>query len=270
MEYSAIKITPLEAEKILFELYNIKGKASSLPGYIDFNFRIKIENEEGYILKISRPEENKKYLDFQQHLLQSIKASDKNLIAPRVVTDKNNDSISEIIDGFGKKRFVRMLTWVSGRVWSSVNPQLEDFRFSLGEQCGILTKALQSFDHPEAHYYFDWDIAQSLWTKEHLHLFSDPKKEILSNHQAKFEAIQTSYKKLRKSVVHNDPNDNNIIVFSNVLHPKAKAAIDYGDALYTQIINDVAILCSYGIMRHNDPLNASLAFVKGYHSVFPL
>ena len=270
MDYSTIKVSSSEAEKILFELYNIKGKASSLPGYIDFNFRIKIENEEGYILKISRPEENKKYLDFQQHLLQSIKASDKNLIAPRVITDKNNNSISEITDGFGKKRFVRMLTWVSGRVWSSVNPQLEDFRFSLGEQCGILTKALQSFDHPEAHYYFDWDIAQSLWTKEHLHLFTDQKKEILSHHQNKFEAIQTSYKKLRKSVVHNDPNDNNIIVSSDLIHPKAKAAIDYGDALYTQTINDVAILCAYGVMGHNDSLNASLAFVKGYHSTFPL
>ncbi len=270
MDYKTIKITTSEAEKILFELYNIKGKASSLPGYIDFNFRIKIENEEGYILKISRPDENKKYLEFQQDLLQSIEASDENLIAPKVIKDKNNNSISEITDAFGKRRFVRMLTWVSGSVWSSVNPQLEDFRFSLGEQCGILTKALQSFDHPEAHYTFEWDIAQSLWTKEHLHLFSEPKKEILSYHQDKFEAIQTSYTKLRKSVVHNDPNDNNIIVSSDVLHPRAKAAIDYGDAIYTQTINDVAILCAYGVMEHNDSLDASLALVKGYHSTFPL
>ena len=128
MNYNTIKITPSEAENILFELYDIKGKASSLPGYVDFNFRIKIENEEGYILKICRPEENKKYLEFQQHLLQSIEASDEKLIAPRVITDKNKNSISEITDEFGKKRFVRMLTWVSGNVWSSVNPQLEDFR----------------------------------------------------------------------------------------------------------------------------------------------
>ena len=163
MDYNTIKITVAEAEKILFDLYGIKGKASSLPGYIDFNFRIKIENEEGYILKICRPDENKKHLEYQQYLLQFIESSDEIIIAPKVITDKNNDSISEITDAFGKKRFVRMLTWVSGSVWSSVNPQLEDFRFSLGEQCGILTKALQSFDHPEAHYNFDWDIAQSLW-----------------------------------------------------------------------------------------------------------
>ncbi len=270
MDYNTIKISTKQAEKILFELFNIKGKASSLPGYVDFNFRMKVENNEGFILKISRPEENKKYLDFQQNLLQSIEASDEDLITPKVITDIHGNSISEITDEFGKKRFVRLLTWVSGRVWSSVNPQLEDFRFSLGEQCGILTKALQNFDHPEAHYKFEWDISQSLWTKEQLHLFSENKKEILSYHQEKFEAIQSTYSKLRKSVVHNDPNDNNIIVSADALNPRAEAAIDYGDALYTQTINDLAILCAYGAMGHNDSLDASLTLVKGYHSTFPL
>ncbi|MBL4905359.1 MAG: aminotransferase class III-fold pyridoxal phosphate-dependent enzyme [Flavobacteriaceae bacterium] len=270
MDYNSIKISTEQAEKILFELYDIKGKAAALPGYVDFNFRIKVKNKEGFILKISRPEENKKYVEFQQNLLQTIEASDENLIAPKVVTDINGNSISEIKDDFGKNRLVRLLTWVSGRVWSAVNPQLEDFRFSLGEQCGILTKALQSFDHPEAHYTFEWDIAQSLWTKEQLHLFTAEKKEILSYHQDQFENSQASYLKLRKSVVHNDPNDNNIIVSDDVINPKAIAAIDYGDAMYTQTINDVAILCAYGVMRHKDSLNASLALVKGYHSTFPL
>tara|TARA_R110002073_G_scaffold313380_3_gene485344 strand:- start:54759 stop:57788 length:3030 start_codon:yes stop_codon:yes gene_type:complete len=270
MNYDTIKITSNQAEKTLFELYGIKGKASSLPGYVDFNFRIKVESEEGYILKISRPEENEQYLDFQQNLLQTIEASNENLIAPKVVLDVHENSISEITDDHGKKRFVRLLTWVSGRVWSAVNPQLEDFRFSLGEQCGILTKSLQNFDHPQAHYTFEWDVAQSLWTKEQLHLFSEDKKEILSYHQNRFEKTQTSYLKLRKSVVHNDPNDNNIIVSDNILYPRAKAAIDYGDAIHTQTINDLAILCAYGTMGHNDPLDASLALVKGYHSTFPL
>ena len=78
MDYSRIKISVKQAEKIVFDLYGIQGKASSLPGYIDFNFRIKVKNEEGYILKISRPEENKKYLDYQQYLLQYIKEKRKN------------------------------------------------------------------------------------------------------------------------------------------------------------------------------------------------
>ena len=270
MNYTQQKISIPEAEKFLFDHYNIKGTASPLPGYVDFNFRIKVENEEGYILKISRVEENKKYLEYQQHLLQFIENSDEEIIAPMAVTDKNNHLISEITDRFGKIRCVRLLTWVSGNLWSAVNPQLEDLRFSIGEQCGTLTKALQGFKHPEAHYNFEWDIAQSLWTKKHFHLFEATEKEILMQYQNKFEACQPSYIALRKSIVHNDPNDNNIIVTQNRLQPKAKAAIDYGDAIHTQIINDTAILCTYGIMRHNDPLDAALAFIKGYHFSFPL
>ena len=270
MDYNQLKISTDQAEKILFKLFKIKGTASLLPGYVDFNFRIKIDDEEGYILKISRPEENKKYLEYQQQLLQYIENSNPELIAPKAIKDSNSNLISEITDDFGRIRCVRLLSWVSGKVWSSVNPQLEDFRFSLGKQCGLLTKALQEFDHPEAHYNFEWDIAQSLWTKEHLHLFEAKEKEILINFQSKFEACNSSYSKLRKSVVHNDPNDNNIIVSEDVLESKAKAAIDYGDAIYTQTINDLSILCAYGTMKHQDPLNASLALIKGYHSSFNL
>ena len=42
MNYAQQKISTSEAEKILFDLYQIKGTASPLPGYVDFNFRIKI------------------------------------------------------------------------------------------------------------------------------------------------------------------------------------------------------------------------------------
>ena len=183
---------------------------------------------------------------------------------------RDSHLISEIKDRYKKTRCVRLLSCVSGKVWSAVNPQLEDLRLSIGSQCGILTKVLQWFKHPEAHYNFELDIAQSLWTKKQLHLFETPEKEILMLFQKKFEAVQHSYQLLRQSIVHNDPNDNNIIVTTNIEHPKAKAAIDYGDAMHTQTINDLAILCAYGTMGHNDPLEASLAFIKGYHSSFPL
>lgn len=270
MDYNHIKINPDKAEKILLEVYGIEGTASPLPGYVDFNFKIKTKEEERFVLKISRPNENKKYLDYQQKLLQYIHQSDEKIMAPKVLFDQNDEAISEIIDDYGNKRYVRMLTWVSGRVWSAVNPQLANFRQSLGEQCGILTKILENFNHPEAHYYFEWDIAQGLWTKKHLHLFDEQKKEVLSYFQDLFEASQASYKKLRKSVVHNDPNDNNIIVSLDLRNPKAIAAIDYGDAMYTQTINDLAILCAYGAFGHENPLSALLDLVKGYHSKFKL
>jgi len=270
MNYNELKITNQQAENIVFELFNIRGDASLLPGEVDFNFRIKVEREEGYILKVSRPDEDVDYLEFQQQLIQSIEKNDQKLIAPKVIKDKNGDPVSKIIDEFGQHRKVRLLNWIPGRVWNSVNPQLDDLRFSLGEQFGRLTKVLQGFDHQKAHREFVWDIAQSLWTKEHTHLFEDDNKKIIEFFQDKFEASLASYEKLRKAIVHNDANDNNIIVSPEPINPEVRAAIDYGDAIHTQIINDVAIACAYAIMDHNDPLDAALPIVKGYHSTFPL
>ncbi len=270
IDYPAIKVTSVEAEKLALKLFNIKGKASALPGELDFNFRLKSENGEGYILKVSRPNENEAYLDFQQKLLQHIDSQQTNIIAPRVILDVNGKAISEYDDDIGNSRKVRLLSWISGRIWSSVNPQLDDLRFSLGKQCGKLTAALLGFEHPMANREFEWDIAQALWTKTHLNLFDKDRKEIATYFQSKFEDAFKTYSKLRKSVVHNDANDNNVIVSEDIIAPEVKAAIDYGDAVYTQTINDVAITCAYAIMHHNDPLQAALPIIKGYHSNFPL
>lgn len=268
--FNHLHISPKQAEDIVLHQYNIHGKAVQLPGEVDFNFRIKVSKGEGYVLKISRPDENEGYLDFQQHLLQYIENQDQNRIVPTVILDVNGGAISEITDGNGNQRKIRLLTWISGRLWSGVNPQLDTLRFSLGEQCGLLTKALQGFEHSEAHRDFEWDVSQSLWTKEFNHLFKGKKREIISFFQCSFETNKVAYGILRKAVVHNDANDNNVVVSSELIDPKVRAIIDYGDAIHTQIINNLAIACAYAIMNHNDPLEAALPILKGYHSTFRL
>ncbi len=270
MNFNTLKITLQQTESLLREHFNVSGKASPLPGYIDFNFRIQVDDGEGYLLKISRPDEDVEYLDFQQKLLQYVEKKGRELISPRVVLDRKGNSMAWFTDDGGNRRMLRLLTWVSGRLWSDVNPQLDELRFSLGEQCGKLTHALQGFDHPQAHRKFEWDIAVSLWTTAHLDLFDEQEQRILRSFQRDFEKTQNPYNKLRKAVVHNDANDNNLIVSEVLIQPTVKAAIDYGDAVHTQIINDLAIACAYAIMGHNAPLEAALPIVKGYHAMFPL
>ncbi len=270
MSYEFFKISPKYAEEILLELFDIKGIASQLPGEIDLNFRIKIKTEDRYILKISSPDEDLEYLEFQKDLLLFIEKHGKQIIAPKVVKNKFGEFNSIIKDDFGRQRNVRLLTWVSGRIWSTVNPRLDDLHFSLGEHCGILTKLLQSFEHSKASRKFDWDISQSLWTKKYNHLFKWEQVEMISYFQNRFESKLKAYSKLRKGVVHNDVNDNNIIVDAGLISPNVKGIIDYGDAIKTQIINDVAITCTYAIMSHNEPLAIANQIVKGYHSAVVL
>ncbi len=270
MNYSLLKITTEKAEKIALELFNIQGVATPLPGEIDFNFRLKVAKRDGYILKISRPDEDGEYLDFQQQLLLHVAKKGRDLISPHVSPDIKGNAISQFTDEKGNRRKVRLLTWIPGRIWSSVNPQLGELRFSLGENCGRLTQALQGFDHQMAHRDFVWDIAQAAWTKPHIDLFEGEQREIITFFHNIFEGIQHTYNTLRKAVVHNDANDNNVIVSAELIHPKVKASIDYGDSVYTQIINDLAVACAYAIMHHNDPLDAALPIIEGYHTTFAL
>ena len=199
--------------------------------------------------------------------IQNKKPSFKYPSIIQTVSGKNSFSF---IDAAHYTRNVRLLEWVPGRLWSAVNPQLDNLRYSLGEVCGEISSLLQDFNHPKASRIFDWDIAQASWTYNHINLFSKEEKECLEFYTKKFEEIQPQYKNFRKSVVHNDANDNNIIVSNDLVNPVVETVIDYGDAAYTQTINDLAVAVAYAIMDHADPLSAALPIVSGYHKKFPL
>ena len=268
-DYLSIQIKIDQAEKIAKDLYNIDGKAIALPGELDFNFRIKTETE-SYILKISRPEMEVSYIEFQQAILGYIANSKYEIDAPKTIPDGDGNFISEITDTAGNTRKVRLLSWMNGRLWSTVNPIKDNLLLSLGKEAGKLTNALQGFDHPQAHREFEWDIAQAKWTYEYVHLFSENQQRIVKHFQKQYKSFQNEYQNLRKGVVHNDANDNNVIVTNDFVNPKAKAIIDYGDAIYTPIINDLAIAAAYAIMHKPDALAAAVVIVKGYNSKFPL
>jgi len=69
MSSTHTKISTEIAENILSEHFDINGSATSLPGEIDFNFKIKVQGESLYILKISRPNNSDNRINFQQKLL---------------------------------------------------------------------------------------------------------------------------------------------------------------------------------------------------------
>jgi 4-aminobutyrate aminotransferase-like enzyme/Ser/Thr protein kinase RdoA (MazF antagonist) len=269
MNYTALEVSIKEAKKIVLDLYGIEGELTKLDGYIDFNFKVKTNQKDHYILKISRPETDIKELDFQQKLLEHI-ASSETILAPRVVLNKVQEGISTFLDAQGQSRAVRLLTWMKGRLWSAVNPQTAMLRYELGQQAGGLTRALKGFDHPEAHRVLEWDNAQVAWVYEYLDLFEGRQRVLMEHFHALIKTRLPALLKLRKGVVHNDVNDNNIVVSDDLKNPKVLALIDYGDAICTPIINDLGVAGMYLPMHQADALEAILPFVKGYHESFAL
>ncbi len=267
--YQDIKISSTQAENIVSKFYGIEGAADLLPGELDFNFKIKT-TDSVFLMKISRPDTDSSYLKFQQAILQYVTESKRDIVSPVPLPDLHGKYISDIKDESGNIRKVRLLTWVEGRLWSGVNPVKDSLLYSLGEETGRLSAALQGFEHPLALREFEWDVARAGWTAEYEHLFTEEKQEILQYFREQFSSLQEPYAKLRKSVVHNDANDNNVVVSDDLIHPKVSAIIDYGDAIHTQVINDLAVTIAYAVMGKPDPLSAAIHVVAGYHSQFPL
>jgi len=76
---------------------------------------------------------------------------------------------------------------------------------------------------------------------------------------------------LRRSVVHNDANDYNVLVSHSRREPReVVSVIDFGDMLHTITVAEVAVAASYALLSKRDPLAAAAQVVAGYHSVFPL
>nr|NQU89219.1 phosphotransferase [Bacteroidota bacterium] len=268
-QYAQLQISTKQAEEIALDLYGITGEVTPLPGELDFNFRIKT-NTGSFILKISRPDVFDDFIDFQQNILIHLQLSMPKITSPQIIPDIHGNGTGTISDYQGKERKVRLLTWIDGRLWSGVNPQKAELLFSLGEQAGKITKALQGFDHPYAHREFEWDLSQAEWTIQHTDLFDGDNKTIVQFFQERFINNLPKIKSQRHGVVHNDANDNNVVVSDDLINPEVISIIDYGDAIHTAIINDLAITIAYAVMNKPDVLSAALPVVRAYHKSFPL
>lgn len=249
-----------EASQIALEYYNLEVKATKLNGYADANFLLETISEEKFLLKISKNDDLEQ-LDFQVKLLNHLGTKELPFKIARTVLNKFGKALSEI----SNNETARLLEWIPGRLWASTNPKTCNMRRSLGEVAGSLTTAFQDFNHLAANRKLDWDLANSAWTEGHLRRFSEREEEMVSYFQNRFSEIQQIYSSLPKSIIHNDLNDYNILVSSNLVNPNVSGIIDFGDSVFTQTINDLAILLAYAIIDLPNPLSAALDVVEGYN-----
>ena len=66
---------------------------------------------------------------------------------------------------------------------------------------------------------------------------------------------------LRYSFIHNDANNQNILIHPN---GKIKGIIDFGDVTYSYTMLEAAVCMSYIGRGHNDPIKVWESFLEGY------
>jgi 4-aminobutyrate aminotransferase-like enzyme/Ser/Thr protein kinase RdoA (MazF antagonist) len=274
-----------EARQLLREHFGIDGQMRTLAGEVDANFKVKTA-EDNFLLKISRSGTDEEFLLFQKNILKYLEQRE---ICSEMYEDGPKEQILEFPletsllfqnlkqqdlvrtqRNNGEEIYLRLLSWVEGKLWSDLRHHDEKLLYSLGSAAGALSASLAEFSDVYAQRTYDWDINNAGWTQDYQHYFKGRKKEQIQKFSRGFKNIASQIKSCRHSVVHNDANDNNIIVTPFEQGYRVKSIIDFGDAVYTSTINDLAVCITYAVMDKTDPLEAAIPIVKGYHRQFPL
>ena len=263
----------VEVKNIVENFYGIAGSIKKLPGEVDLNFLISSSDTDKFILKIASPTTVEEDLSFQNSLLLHLSQSNLDVGTPIPCPNKNKVyHFFHFFQTLQGSRFVRLIHWLPGNIWADFAPKDADLRKSLGKKCASLSKGLAGFDHTAAHKFIKWDPQTTEWIFTHFNLFTGIQNEMANHFFNVFkEKVLPIADELPKSINHNDLNDYNILVdYKSSASKEVIGFIDFGDAVYTYRINELAITAAYAIMQTDDPITALIDLTKGYHEVLPL
>ena len=227
-----------------------------LMGEVDLNYRLNTAVGTTFTLKISRPEQDEPAIRFQYALLAHLAKKDLPFATPRPVGD-----IVKLEDG----RLLRLLTWVPGRMLDDVNPITQEHRAQWGQTAAYLTNALADFGHPDAPKDFKWNPSQTLDCLPLTKYMSPVQAELAEFFWDRFERDTLPHlPSLPCSVNFNDAHGHNLLVGEA---GSISGVIDFGDAMHTHTINELAIACAYAGMGLPDAMDAMAEVVAGYGQV---
>ncbi|MFL5628300.1 MAG: phosphotransferase, partial [Ktedonobacteraceae bacterium] len=265
-----------DASKIAFTLYGLQAEACPLPGELDHNFRLQTTAGQEFVLKIAHAGQQKDILDLQNKAMAYLAAHNPSLLLPQVCATSTGESMGIITASNGMTHFVRMLTYIPGRLLAEVKPHTPELLYSLGQTLGKLDDTLQGFRHTAAQRTLKWDLQHTLWIRDYLqHIAAPERRAIVENFVEQFEThVMPVLPRLRQSVIHNDANDYNVLVnpaaFVGAGFTPALSVIDFGDMVHTYTVCELAIAAAYAMLGKPDPLRAAAQVVAGYHAAFPL
>ncbi len=260
------------AQQIARELFNYSGRAKRLPGECDYNFHVKSEEGNEYLLKISHFGEEQAIIDLQNEVLHTLHASQLDFDTPVLQKTINGEWVGRFHSSKEKFNWVRLFTYVPGTLFAHARPHGNELLKNLGYQLGQLSLTLSDFAHPNAKRYLKWDLKQAHWIAPHLEVIeNDEDRELIADCIAQFESETAPLlSTLRHSVIHGDINDYNILVTHLDDTIKVSGFIDFGDLVESSTICELAIALTYAIMNHPTPLIAASLIIEEYNKVFPL
>ena len=262
----APRFSAADAVRFATELYGLSLTAEPLPSERDQNFLLRDASGPQFVLKIANRDEAPAVLDLQNRLLEFLAQCDTGLVFPRLLATRSGREIASVTDGRGSAYQVRLLTWVEGVCLATVQPQTPELLRSLGTSLAKLDHALAGFRHPAAARVLHWDLRQAAMAWPHRDLLSDARRRTIQPFLDAWKALD--WNQLPAGVIWNDANDYNVLV--DPAGSRVVSFLDFGDAVATAVVCDLAIALAYAMLDKQDPIAAAAQVVAGYRQVRPL
>lgn len=267
MSVSTPSFTPSDAERLAAQHFGFHGRAQVLDSYADQNFKLTC-GDAVYVLKIANRAQDPDGLAFQTDLLQFLARRLPNIALPRLFSDRDGRTVVPVADASGQTYLMRCVSYLPGRVMAECDNQPPDVLSALGRFFATLNRATEGFHHPNMKRDDVWDLAQgaAVCRNYSAGLDSEDRDLVAAVLERYEQQVRPFLPGLRRSVIHNDGNDYNILVDGG----RISGLIDFGDAIFSHTINELAIVCVYAVLGQTQPLHSAARIVAGYHAVFPL
>jgi Ser/Thr protein kinase RdoA (MazF antagonist) len=256
----------------LADSYGLAGaRLKFLGGELDRNYRVAVDDGRTFLAKLRKKADRSDRLRWQKEILLHIADRDVGVGVPTLVrtTDGNLDVG---IDVGSERWLLTVLDWVRGTDMVHIASHSERLLIDIGATAAHVTKALEGFQSDTLHQTHHWDVTRSAEVIDEC-LATDPtlgeNPDILTA-RSWFDDVAPRLGSLPTAMVHNDLNDNNVLVdvFDGV--QTVAGVLDFNDALYTVRVAEPAIAGAYAMLRKNDPLTAMGFIIAGYCSVTAL
>jgi 4-aminobutyrate aminotransferase-like enzyme/Ser/Thr protein kinase RdoA (MazF antagonist) len=259
--------------ELVREHYGIDGALEPLPSEWDQNFDLDAGEAGRFVVKIANRGHPTEVLDFQNAAMTRLTAEWSAAASPRVVESRSRSQIVEVPGSDGVTFRMRVLTYLPGEPMVAVRPVDAKSLERLGFALGGLDLCLAGFAHPAMDRELPWDLRGAEWISTETRRISDPKRRglverLLLQYRGRIKPL---LRDLPMSVIHNDANDENILLAPHAEGGWAIAGLlDFGDMLRSHTINELAIAGAYAMFGGDSPLETLAAMAAGYHRAQPL
>ena len=255
--------------QLLKEHYGLQGELRSLVGYANPNYMLTTSDGTSYIVKgfSKNAKRGPEVVRGQMEILDQVHESWDGAPLPRPIRSLQ-DHLLESDDTVKEDHLIGVLTWLDGELLKDIADKTPHFG-EIGSLVGRLDNYLNQLDNVAIRSWIStWDPQHALQSKAKSKYISDPNlRRIVNYFYLQYDDhVAARSHELRMGLIHCDVNDYNI-----VLQDSGRVGlIDFGDMVYSHLINELAIMLTYLMLDAGDLDHVVTEVVGKYCREFPI